>query len=300
VERGDVEEALRQLRGTGVGLMAHAELPGPIDAAAALAASATPPEDPRAYATYLRSRPPAAEDQAVALLFQLCKASGAPGSRTPVHVVHLSSAGALETLRRARDEGVPLVAETTPHYLRFTAEEIPDGATFFKCAPPIRERGNRELLWEGLREGLIHMVVSDHSPCIPSLKKPETGDFMAAWGGIAGLQFGFSAVWTEARERGFSLADVVRWMSAAPAAHAGLTGQKGAIAPGADADLVAFLPDASFVVEAPRIFHKNKPTPYAGQTLRGVVASTWVRGEKVWDGEAFAAPSGRWLKRERA
>ncbi len=295
VDEADLEAALRQLRDSGVALMAHAEVAGPIDAATAAMAQEEPPADPRAYATYLRSRPPAAEDEAVELLYRLCKKTG-----TPVHVVHLGSAGALQTLRRARDEGVPLSAETAPHYLTFLAEEIPDGATWFKCAPPIRDRAHRELLWDGLREGLIRMVVSDHSPCIPDLKKVEEGDFMGAWGGISGLQFGFASVWTEARARGIPLADVIAWMSAAPAAHAGLGDAKGGIVAGRDADLVFFDPDASFTVETGRIEHRNKLTPYEGRTLHGVVRSTWLRGERVFDGKVFdGKPSGKWLRWDR-
>jgi allantoinase len=289
VRESDVEAALEQLRGTGVRLMVHAELSEPIDAVASEIAKL----DPRSYATYLASRPPSAEDRAVELLYRLAKKSG-----VPIHVVHLSSASALETIARARDEGVDLTAETAPHYLHFSAEGIPDGATWYKCAPPIRDARNRERLWDALKQGLISMVVSDHSPCIPELKRTETGDFMSAWGGIGGVQFGFSAVWTEAEKRGASLLDVVKWMSAAPARHAGLEGKKGAIAVGCDADLVAFDDAATFTVERDRIQFKNKLTPYDGETLRGVVRSTWLRGERVFDGvEPSSARRGEWLKR---
>jgi len=295
VQRADVEAALLQLRGTGVRLMVHAELPGPIDRVALEMAAEAPPPDPRHYASYLRSRPPSAEYEAVALLYELCKRSG-----TPVHVVHLSSASALPILARARDEGVPLSAETAPHYLHFSAETIPDGATWFKCAPPIRDAGNRELLWNALREGLISMVVSDHSPCLPSLKRVEDGDFMAAWGGIAGLQFGLSAVWTEASARGFVLDDIARLMCERPAAHAGLDGVKGSIAVGRDADFTFFDPDATFRVEASTILHRHKLTPYAGEILRGVVRSTWLRGQCVYDLASPAPPfAGRWMRWER-
>lgn len=295
VSRPDVEAALSQLQGTGVALMVHAELPGPIDAVTEAMARETPPSDPRKYETYLRSRPPSAEEEAAALLYELAAAT-----RTPIHIVHLSAAGALRWLARAKEEGVPLTAETAPHYLHFKAEEIPDGATWFKCAPPIREEANRELLFQGLRDGLIDMVVSDHSPCTPNLKRTEEGDFMAAWGGIAGLQFGACAVWSEARDRGFTLDDLARWMCQRPAAHAGLTGRKGVIAVGADADLMAFDPDATTLVETANILHKNKLTPYAGRTLRGAVRSTWLRGERVYDsGNVIGKPRGSWLKWER-
>lgn len=291
VQQADVEAALTQLRDRDVALMVHAELPGPIDEATAAIDAASPPRDRRAYATYLASRPPTAEDQAVALLFDLAKKT-----QVPIHVVHLSSAGALVTLARARDEGVPLTAETAPHYLHFSAERVPDGATWFKCAPPIREKANRERLWEAVGQGLIGMVVSDHSPCIPELKRVEEGDFMGAWGGIAGVQFSLSAVFTEARARGYGLVDVVRWMSTNPARHARLEGQKGSIAAGKDADFVAFDIERSFVVSTPLIEHRHKLTPYDGEELSGVVTSTWVRGERVYDGTTFTAPNGRWLR----
>ncbi len=288
VEAENIEAGLRQLAGTGVRLMVHSELPAPIDEGE----RAVKTLDPKRYATYLRSRPPLAEDRAVALLFDLAKKTGAA-----VHVVHLSSAGALETLARARDEGVALTAETAPHYLHFEAENVPDGATWFKCAPPIRERANRERLWDAVRQGLVEMVVSDHSPCIPELKRTEEGDFMKAWGGISGLQFGLVAVWTEAKLRGFSLVDVVRWMSEKPAEHAGLRDTKGAIVAGADADLTVFDPDGVTRVAAPMIEHKNKLTPYDGESLAGAVVSTWLRGECVFGVGERALHSGRWLKR---
>lgn len=294
VREADVRAALEQLRGTGASLMVHAELPGPIDRAAEELRAEVPPPDPRVYRNYVRSRPRAAEDQAIELLLSLCREY-----RVPIHVVHLSSSGALSALAKARDEGLPLTAETAPHYLHFTAEEVPDGATWFKCAPPIRERENRERLWAALEDGLITMVVSDHSPCTPDLKRMDTGDFDAAWGGIAGLQFSFAATWTEARARGVPLDRVVEWMCAAPARHAGLAGRKGAIAEGCDADLVALDPDASFTVEPPRVLHRNKVTPYQGRALRGVVRGTWLRGVKVYDGkDVLGAPAGRWIARE--
>lgn len=291
VREDDVRAALEQLHGTDAVFMVHAELPGPIDDIARVMKAESPPPDPRVYRNYVRSRPRAAEDQAIELLYRLCKEIG-----TPVHVVHLSSSGALGTLARARDEGVPLTAETAPHYLHFNAEAVPDGATWFKCAPPIREKDNQERLWAALDDGLITMVVSDHSPCTPDLKRMDTGDFDAAWGGIAGLQFALSAVWTEARARGYPLERVVHWMSAAPARHAGIADRKGAIAPGRDADLVLFDPEGSFTVEPPRVYHRNKVTPYAGETLRGVVRATYLRGARVYDGASHSpTPNGQWI-----
>jgi allantoinase len=294
VNARDLREAMNQLRGTNATLMVHAELEGPIDAVAKQMALEIPPSDPRSYATYLRSRPPSAEDEAAELLFDMCKATG-----TRVHIVHLSSAGALATLARARDLGLPLTAETAPHYLYFAAERVPDGATWFKCAPPIRDERNRDLLWKALEDGLISMVVSDHSPCTPALKRTEEGDFMAAWGGIAGLQFSFSAVWTEAARRGVPLATVARWMTEAPARHAGLFGRKGALAPGFDADFVLFDPDAQTTVRAPFIHHRHKLSPYEGETLRGRAVRTYLRGELVFaaDEEVSRTSTGKWIAR---
>ena len=294
VSERDLRAAMHQLRGTDATLMVHAELAGPIDAAAHAMEREVPSPDPRSYATYVRSRPASAEDLAVELLFDLCKETG-----TRTHVVHLSSASALPTLARAKDLGLPLTAETAPHYLYFAAEKIPDGATWFKCAPPIRDAANRELLWKALGDGLIDMVVSDHSPCLPALKHTDTGDFMAAWGGIAGLQFSFAAVWTEASRRGVPLATVARWMTEAPARHAGLFGRKGAILPGFDADLVFFDPDRQVTVRAPFIHHRNKLSPYEGETLRGVAVRTYLRGALVstTDTEVPESSRGRWIPR---
>jgi allantoinase len=269
-----------------VPLLVHAEVAGPIDAASALLAGA----DPRAYSTWLRSRPEAAEDEAIALAARLCAET-----RARTHVVHHSAASALPRIARARAEGLPFTAETCPHYLHFAAERIPDGATAFKCAPPIREEANRDALWRALAEGTLDLVASDHSPCSPSLKQLDRGDFVAAWGGIAGLQLALPVTWTEARRRGHTLGDVVRWMCAAPARLAGL-GRKGAIEAGRDADLVVFDADATFTVEPEAIQHRHRVTPYAGDVLHGVVRTTYLRGEPVWDGgRALATDRGEIL-----
>jgi allantoinase len=268
VAEADLRLALPILARLGLPLLAHAELPGPI------AAAVPPPDaDPRRYTTYLASRPAAAEEQAIALLARLCRDTGAR-----VHVVHLSAASALPLIAGARAEGLPFTAETCPHYLHFAAEDVPDGATPFKCAPPIRGRENRERLWAALADGTIGMVVSDHSPCTPALKRLERGDFGEAWGGIAGLQLALPVVWTEASRRGRGLADLVRWMSEGPARLAGLDGRKGRIAPGHDADLVVWRPEARFRVDPARIRHRHHVTPYAGEELTGVVDETYVRG----------------------
>jgi allantoinase len=291
VGEGDLRAALREIAATGSILLCHAELPGPIEAAHA----ATLGLDPRAYATYVRSRPREAEDLAIALLVDLCRET-----RARVHVVHLSSAGALDHLRRARDEGLPFSAETTPHYLHFAAEDIPDGATPYKCAPPIRERANREQLWGALGEGLVSLVVSDHSPCTPALKKLEAGDFAAAWGGIASLQLGLPVIWSDARRRGRSLVDLAAWMCEGPARLAQLD-RKGSIAPGKDADLVLWDPDGPVAIEPAMIEHRHKITPYAGEVLTGAVRATYVRGRPVWaDGHFGEGPTGRILLRGQA
>jgi allantoinase len=270
VTEDDLSLAMPVLADAGVPLLAHAELVHEIDAAG-------PPE---AYRTYLASRPRRFEDEAVALLIRLARAT-----RCPVHVVHLSSASAVPMIAEAKADGVPITVETCPHYLCLTAEEVPDRATSYKCAPPIREAENRDRLWQAIRDGHIDLVVSDHSPCTPELKLPERGDFLEAWGGIASLQLGLSSVWTEGRARGLSIEDVVRLMSERPARLAGLGHRKGRLERGYDADLVAFDPDGRRTVTADRIEHRHKVTPYLARELSGVVRHTWLRGVRVVEDE---------------
>ena len=278
----DLREAMPVLRDAGLPLLAHAEL----DLGAEMA---TP--DRRSYQRYLESRPKIWEDEAIRLLVKLCRET-----RCPVHIVHLSSATSVPTLRAAKAEGLPITVETCPHYLCLEAEQIPDGATLFKCAPPIREHENREGLWRALLEGVIDFVITDHSPCTPALKLPELGDFEAAWGGIASLQLGLPAVWTEARKRGADLSALFRWMSAAPAKFAGLSAKKGRIAAGFDADLLVWDPDASVRVAAERLFFRHRVSPYLGQDLQGRVQHTVLRGKCVYDGERHPeGPMGRHL-----
>jgi allantoinase len=242
------------------------------------------------YLDFLASRPRTAENLAIA---QVIEAARATGGRA--HILHLSSGDALPMLAGARREGVRVTAETCPHYLALCAEEIPDGATQFKCCPPVREAANRELLWQGLADGAIDCVVSDHSPCTPELKRLDVGDFGLAWGGISSLEVGLPVVWTEARRRGFSLADVVRWMAEGPARLVGLE-RKGRIAVGHDADLCVFAPDERFVVDPERLHHRHPITAYGGRPEEGVVRSTWLRGQELTGDE----PLGRLLTRGEA
>lgn len=291
VSEGDLRAAMPILAELGAPLLVHAELPAPLERAAARCAGM----DPRAHASWLASRPPEAETEAVALLVRLCREFG-----TRVHVVHLAAAGALPLLRAARAEGLPLTAETCPHYLRFAAEDVPDGATALKCAPPLRGRANRDLLWDALAAGEIDLVASDHSPSPPGMKALDAGDFFAAWGGIASLGLGLAVVWTAARERGIAPERLAEWMSAAPARLAGLEARKGALAPGRDADLVVWDPDATFRVGPDALHHRHRLSPYDGAVLSGVVRATYVRGVRVFrDGTfpAAAEPAGRPLLR---
>jgi len=246
---------------------------------------------PESYASYLASRPRAAENKAVERVVRLSRES-----RTPVHILHLSSADALDTIARAKADGVRVTAETCPHYLSFAAEEIAEGATEFKCAPPIRESENRERLWEGLAAGTLDMVVSDHSPSPPELKKRDSGDFAGAWGGVASLGLTLAATWTAASRRGFSLEDLTRWMSAAPAKLAGLSSRKGAIAPGKSADFVVWDPEAEWRIEPEHLHQRHKLTPYAGQVVKGVVEATYLKGRKIYErGEFLSTPRGEIL-----
>ncbi len=293
VTERDLRAAMPELARLGAMLIVHAELPGPIENVCCAA-----PDDlgeaNRSYAAFLRSRPRAAENEAVQLMIRLSRESGCR-----IHIVHHSSADALPMLRAAKESGAPITVETCPHYLHFAAEDIRDGATEFKCCPPIREQENREQLWGALRDGTIDMVVSDHSPCPPEMKLREQGDFMQAWGGISSLQLRLSVIWTEASARGFNLNQVAEWLCGAPARQVGLAERKGSISVGCDADLVIWNPNREFRVTPELIQHRHQLTPYAGEVLRGVVEKTFLRGQMVYDGGAFAAPSGQPLFRTK-
>jgi allantoinase len=278
-----MEQALEQMYDFGALMIVHAENSQAIDRA--------PSADGERYRRFLASRPRGAENVAIAEVIEAARYT-----RARVHILHLSSSDALPMLASARREGVLITVETCPHYLSFSSESIPDGATQYKCCPPIRESANRELLWEGLRDGVIDCIVSDHSPSTPELKRFDIGDFGVAWGGIASLQLGLRAVWSQARVHGFSLVDVAEWMSTSTARLAGLT-RKGKIALGYDADFCLFAPDEAEVVSARRLEHRHPVTPYDGMALAGVVRGSWLRGERI---DLDAPPRGQLLSRGQA
>jgi allantoinase len=285
VTERQLRAALPHIARTGLPLLVHAELAAPIDRAT-VALGGT---DWSCYSTYLQSRPDDAELSAIRMLLSLCREYG-----FHLHLVHLSTSHALSELRAARAEGLPVSVETCPHYLHLAAETIANGATLSKCAPPIRGRENRENLWKGLRDRTIDMVVTDHSPCPPSMKCISEGNFRTAWGGIASLSLALPLMWTEAGARGFTLIDLARWMSAEPARLAGCDTRKGRIAPGYDADLIVFDSEREFVVARESLYYRHAISPYLGETLRGVVRATYLRGRVVFaEGEFPGEPCGR-------
>ncbi len=280
VREAELRAGMEKLARLRVPLLAHAEVDlGPEDG----------PQDPRAYGHYLATRPPKWEVEAIRLLVRLCRETGCA-----VHIVHLSASDALCDIAAAKKEGLPVTVETCPHYLTFSAENIPEGATSFKCAPPIRGEKNREALWKGLEQGVIDLVVSDHSPCTPSLKRLDSGNFDQAWGGIAGLQFSLSVTWSEMNRRGIPLERIAAWMMERPAKLAGLENRKGKIAVGLDADLVEFDSRTEFQVAEGEVLHRHRLTPYLNRHLKGRVTRTWLRGELVFDRGNFpSAPLGK-------
>ena len=246
------------------------------------------------YNSFLESRPKKWENDAISLMVDMARESKQKGDNCKVHIVHLSSDEALDTIAQAKSEGLRFTAETCPHYLTIASENIPDGKTLFKCCPPIRENENREHLWQAISDGRLSFIVSDHSPCTPELKHIDTGDIEKAWGGISALQFGISLIWTEAKERGFSLVDITRLMSTETAKFAGLDSIKGAIKLGNHADFLVFDPNAEFTITNEMIKHRHNITPYAGRKVTGQVLHTFVRGHHVYQQDKFInTPKGR-------
>jgi allantoinase len=278
VKEHHLRAALPNLKKTGLPLLVHAELPEPIDSAK----EGLMQEDWCVYETYLKSRPDEAEFSAIELLVRLCEES-----ECRIHIVHLSTSTALARLRDAKRRGLPITVETCPHYLHLCSEEISNGATLNKCAPPIRNRENREALWQGLREGVIDLVATDHSPCPPPMKQLERGDFRSAWGGIPSASIALSLMWTEASRRGFSLADIARWMAETPAQLAGVEERKGRLAVGFDADMVVFDPHAKWTLTPLELHYRHAISPYLGKRLTGKVLMTFLRGECVYKQGTF-------------
>jgi allantoinase len=287
VDETHIRRAIPILAKHNVPYLIHAELD---------MADSAPPEIGRRYQSFLESRPKKWENDAIDMMIELARGAKQSGSEARIHIVHLSSAEAIPAIAAAQLEGLNITAETCPHYLTLFSEGCPDGKTLFKCCPPIREDSNRQLLWQGLADGTIKFIVSDHSPCTPQLKHIDTGDLENAWGGISSLQFGLSLIWTEASERGYALAEVVDWMASRPAEFAGLGEHKGKIEVGYDADLVVFDDKGAYLITADIIKFRHKITPYEGTTVKGVVKRTYVRGSVVYnDGQLVGEPKGKAL-----
>ncbi len=283
VTREDLEKAMPQIAAYNLPLLVHCELESPTPAIEQLKAN------PRSYTAYLASRPKSWENEAIVMMIELCRRYNCK-----THIVHVSSGEALEKIANAKAEGLPLTAETCPQYLFFNAENIEDGDTRFKCAPPIREAANNEELWKALSNGVLDFITTDHSPAPSKIKEIDTGNFYKAWGGIAGLQFLLSSIWTKARERNIPLEKIIPMLTTKPAGLAGLDSYKGEISEGYDADLVVFDPDVSFEVKQENILHKHKVTPYIGQSLYGKVLQTYINGKLAFEGESIIhSPFGK-------
>lgn len=271
VTADDLCQAMPIIAKYGLPLLVHCELTTPVQASVA-----------GTYSAYLASRPAVWEENAIALMIRLCERY-----RCRVHIVHLSAASALPQIIRAKADGLPLTVETAQHYLYFNAERIPDGNMAFKCAPPIRGKENNELLWQALKSGIIDMVATDHSPSPANMKQ---GDYLASWGGISSLQLALPALWTAAKKRQVSLTQIAQWLCTAPTRLAGTHTYKGKIAKGYDADLVVWNPEQSFTVIPENLQHKHPITPYANETLDGVVLQTYLKGVKVYEEGVYTAP----------
>jgi len=285
VAEAELRSAMLQLAARRVPLLVHAEL-------ACGCGGVKAPGSASSYPRYLASRPATWEEAAIALVIRLVRETSCAA-----HVVHLSAASALDLIHRARNEGLPVTVETCPHYLAISAEDIAEGNTLLKCAPPIREGENRDRLWRGLADGTIDFIVSDHSPCPPQRKCFAAGDFIEAWGGISSLGLALPLVWTEARRRGHGLEDLAQWLSGGPAQLAGLADRKGAIAAGRDADFVAWDPERRFRVTPEDLHTRHRVSPYLGRELEGMVLSTWLRGQRAFqrEGDSFSVPRGQLL-----
>jgi allantoinase len=291
VTESELCAALPHVARTGLPLLVHAEFSGPVDGTTRRLQN----EDWRRYSTYLQSRPEEAELSAIRLLLALCREY-----KFRLHIVHLSASQALTELAAARAQGLPVSVETCPHYLHFCAEEIPDGATLCKCAPPIRSRENRERLWRGLKDRIIDLVATDHSPCPPAMKRIEEGSFKTAWGGISSLSLALPVTWTAAQQRGFVLTDIARWMAEKPAQLAECSDRKGRVAEGYDADFAIFEPETEFAVTADRLYYRHSVSPYLGERLQGVVKATYLRGQSVFGGGKFCGEArGREISRRK-
>ncbi|HWF12317.1 MAG TPA: allantoinase AllB [Candidatus Acidoferrales bacterium] len=289
VNETDLRAALPVLAELNAPLLVHAELPGPIDKAGEKLANS----DPAKYENWLLSRPAVAETKAIEMIIRLAREC-----RARVHIVHVSSELSLPLIRRAKTQGVRITAETCPHYLFFDSWSIGNGRTEYKCAPPIRDAKNNKKLLLALSHGEINFVVSDHSPSPPAMKCLDSGNFFKAWGGIASLQLGLPAMWTTMRAQKYSLEHLAHWMCAAPAQLAGLDKSKGSLAKGYDADIVIWNPDKSFTVQPKMLQHRHKLTPYLKHQLHGVVETTFLRGEMIYDrGRFLGKPKGDLLRR---
>ena len=289
VNERELRAVLPHVAKTGLPLLVHAELSGPADEAMGRLTGA----DWSKYATYLDSRPDEAEISAIRLMISLCREY-----HFRLHIVHLSTSQALDILRAAKTEGLPVSVETCPHYLHLCSDKIPDGQTLFKCAPPIRSRENCEKLWQGLQEGIIDLVATDHSPCPPEMKRLGERNFRTAWGGISSLSLALPVMWTEASSRGFALSDIARWMAEGPARLAGCESRKGRIVKGSDADFVVFEPEAEFIATEDHLPYRHRVSPYLGERLRGAVKATYLGGNCVFtEGEFPGEPGGRELRR---
>lgn len=291
VTETQLRDAMRVLARAGLPHLVHAELEPQLEPQTMPSPTQPSHDDTanigRSYAQFLASRPKQWENDAITMVIRVMRLLRNEGLTPHAHIVHLSSSEALPLIKAARDEGLKLTVETCPHYLTLAAETIPDGGTLYKCCPPVRERDNQARLWQGLRDGLIDFIVSDHSPCTPQLKALESGDIGAAWGGISALQFGLSLIWSAAQQQGFDLLTVARWMAEKPAEIAGLGAYKGKIAAGYDADFCLFDPTTQYTITAENIQHKHKISPYIGTTVQGQVKQTWLRGEAIYSANQY-------------